>query len=403
MPKDYESYSTEEFLDDPFFIEWVRHQTPGSVRFWSQWINSAPANIDAVQEAEWQLRAILSAERIEAAAADEQQVWQQINKKIGGEESAMPWRKKGWMAAAAAVLLLLVGGWWFVQGSHSTQQPPIAATPKVQDIAPGGNKAILTLADGTQVILDSANNGAITKQGNVTVIKLDDGQLAYNASSTSTSALTYNTVTTPRGGQYQLILSDGTKVWLNAASSLRFPTAFVGSERKVEMTGEGYFEVAHIDKKPFLVRAGGMDVEVLGTHFNINAYEDEGAVKTTLLEGKVRASTGHDQAVVLKPGEQARLSQSNAQLSTLNNINVEEVIAWKNGKFQFGEAMDIGMVMRQLSRWYDLDVVYDGKVTGHIGGTISRNVKISEVLKMLEMTGAVHFVIRNREVIVKPG
>jgi ferric-dicitrate binding protein FerR (iron transport regulator) len=198
-------------------------------------------------------------------------------------------------------------------------------------------------------------------------------------------------------------LSDGTKVWLNAASSLRFPTAFVGSERKVEMTGEGYFEVAHNDKKPFLVRAGGMDVEVLGTHFNINAYEDEEAVKTTLLEGKVRASAGHDQAVVLKPGEQARLSQSNAQLSTLNNINVEEVIAWKNGKFQFGEAMDIGMVMRQLSRWYDLDVVYDGKVTGHIGGTISRNVKISEVLKMLEMTGAVHFVIRNREVIVKPG
>ena len=308
-----------------------------------------------------------------------------------------------WIGAAAAVLLLLAGGWWMMKGSNSTQQPSVAAVPnrQVPDIAPGGNKAILTLADGTQVILDSATNGAITKQGNVTVIKLDDGQLAYNASSTSSSALTYNTVTTPRGGQYQLVLSDGTKVWLNAASSLRFPTAFVGSERKVEMTGEGYFEVAHNDKKPFLVRAGGMDVEVLGTHFNINAYEDEGAVKTTLLEGKVRASAANGQAVVLKPGEQARLFDGDAQLSKRNNADLDEVIAWKNQMFVFNSA-PLASVMRQIERWYDVEVEYQGHIPqDRFIGTITRNTNLSEVLKVLEYSN-VRFKVEGKKITVMP-
>jgi ferric-dicitrate binding protein FerR (iron transport regulator) len=268
----------------------------------------------------------------------------------------------------------------------------------VQDIAPGGNKAILTLADGTQVILDSANNGAITKQGNVTVIKLDDGQLAYNASSTSTSALTYNTVTTPRGGQYQLVLSDGTKVWLNAASSLRFPTAFVGSERKVEMTGEGYFEVAHNDKKPFLVRAGGMDVEVLGTHFNINSYKDEMVTTTTLLEGAVQVSSVQGNMVNLRPGQQSVLSGSALRVSP---ADTDMAIAWKEGYFRFKNE-SVPAIMRKLSRWYDVEIVYRGGPGKEaFGGKISRSKTLAEVLEMLQSTKKIHFKIEERRIIVQ--
>ena len=204
-----------------------------------------------------------------------------------------------------------------------------------------------------------------------------------------------------------MVLADGSKVWLNAASSLRFPATFTGSERKVELTGEGYFEVAKNAAMPFKVDVAGKgEVEVLGTHFNINAYEDEATINTTLLEGKIKLTAtdsrlpAHD-SWLLSPGQQAQLS-ANGGISLNRNPDTEEVMAWKNGKFHFGEAADIQTIMRQIARWYDVQVEYKGKVTEHIGGTISRNVNVSKVLEMLEMTGTVNFWVNGKKVTVMP-
>jgi len=315
-------------------------------------------------------------------------------------------RKWTWrIAVAAAVLLAGIFGIYTLVNREDRSNKEIAMIPITKpDILPGGNKAVLTLADGSTIILDSAANGTLTQQGNSKIIKLENGQIAYKASGKAEEVI-YNTISTPRGGQYQLVLSDGTKVWLNAASSLRYPAMFTGAERKVELTGEGYFEVAKNAAMPFKVDVAGKgEVEVLGTHFNINAYSDEAAISTTLLEGKVKVTgTGSrpDSYRVLTPGQQAQL-KANGQIGINNNVDVSEVVAWKNGKFQFGEAADITSIMRQIARWYDLDVEYKGTFTGHIGGTISREVNVSKVFEMLEMTGTAKFQVNGKKVIVLP-
>ncbi len=264
---------------------------------------------------------------------------------------------------------------------------------------PGGNKAILTLADGTKVELDTASNGTVTKQGNITVIKLD-GQLAYNVEGNLAREAVYNTITTPKGGQYRLLLADGSKVWLNAASSLRFPTTFTSKERRVELTGEGYFEVAHNTEKPFYVSVREMDVKVLGTHFNINSYQDDEVIRTTLLEGSVFVSSKKiKRAAVLKPGQQALLN--GVQLDVKKDIDTEVIMAWKNGKFNF-DGDNIQTVMRQLEKWYDVQVEYRGDITTEeFVGVISRNVNLSEILNMLEKTNAVDFELKGKKIIVK--
>ena len=311
-----------------------------------------------------------------------------------------------WMAAAAVLLLCISSTYYLFNDSSDNELANTIALDSIKqnDITPGTDKAFLTLADGSIIILDSAAKGAISRQGNVTVINLE-GQLAYNKESGNDEEVLYNTVTTPRGGQYQLVLADGSKVWLNAASSLRFPTAFVGNERRVELKGEGYFEVEHNDDKPFWVTfSSGNDnkrlsaIQVLGTHFNINSYEDESTVNTTLLEGSIKVINGPF-FEILKPGQQTQLNKR-GEIKVLDGIDTEEVVAWKNGKFQFGEAMDIEMIMRQLARWYDIEVEFRSKNAGHIGGAISRNVNVSKVLDMLEMTGAVKFQVEGRKVTV---
>lgn len=306
-----------------------------------------------------------------------------------------------WAAALTGILLAGVFGYLFIvpQDTQQTVTNQSAPEKKTDDIAPGGSKAILTLADGTQVILDSADNGAVTNQGKVTIIKLSDGQLAYKNGSTSPVAnLQYNTISTPRGGQYQLTLADGTRVWLNAESSLKYPTAFSAGERRVTLTGEGYFEVAHDAKNPFFVKASGTEVKVLGTHFDVNAYEDESSVNTTLLEGSVKVTSGGGSKMIT-PGEQAQVNDK-GRIHT-SRVDVNEVVAWKDGKFIFEKA-DIHDVMKQISRWYDVDVEYRGNISGHFGGTISKNVHASKVLEMLEFTGGVHFKIEGKKVIVMP-
>ena len=300
------------------------------------------------------------------------------------------------IAAAAAILLLFSTGAYFIF-FNSKKQKQIAKTNIVapqNDVAPGGNKAVLTLGDDSKIILDNAKDGTLAKQGNTNISKLDDGRIAYSLLNEKPTHLIYNTITTPRGGQYQLTLSDGSKVWLNAASSIRFPTTFIGNERKVEITGEAYFEVAPSispeggGKRPFIVNvAGKEEVEVLGTHFNINSYSDETSINTTLLEGKVKVtSLGTNHSSLIAPGQQAQLNPD-GKITLNNEVNTDEIIAWKNGQFNFNSA-DIGNIMRQVSRWYDVDIIYEGQISKEtFSGIVNRNSNVSQVLKIMEEGG----------------
>jgi ferric-dicitrate binding protein FerR (iron transport regulator) len=349
----------------------------------------------------------------------------------------LPQKRRIWLKAAAAAVLIGSAAWLMYSYLHAekkqVEKTVVAKNNIKNDVAPGGNRAILTLSNGSTIVLDSAHNGALATQGNTNVNKVSNGQLEYkpaipdksgqadNRSREAGAMIAYNILSTPRGGQYQVVLPDGTKVWLNAASSLKYPTAFSGSERKVKLTGEAYFEVAHLtarngsNKVPFIVsvlKSGGEkagEVEVLGTHFNINAYDDEASVKTTLLEGKVKVGSGEkaeggrqkadkEQSVILKPGEQVSVSQS-SHLSQPIPVQTDVVMAWKNGLFDFRSA-EIHTVMRQLSRWYDIEVTYSKPVLDKFYAKIPRNTKLSDVLQALMMTGSVHFKIEGKTVTV---
>ncbi len=319
-------------------------------------------------------------------------------------------RRKWYFAAAAILLVFLTATVYRLTTTDSSSANSLAETSAgsvVTDLAPGGNKAILRLADGSAIILDSAADGTLSEQGNIKVEKLSNGLLAYTTGGkqlTANDAAFYNTISTPRGGQYQVTLSDGTKVWLNAASSIRFPVFFAGNERRVEITGEAYFEVAKSINKPFKVKTIASEIEVLGTHFNINAYEDEVAVKTTLLEGMVKVSVpgtgGKNTSRFLQPGQQSGISKEGT-ISVLNHADTEEALAWKNGRFQFKSA-DIKSILRQISRWYDVDVVYKGNVNLHFTGQLKRDEYVSKVFEKLALTGEVHFKIEGKKIIVSP-
>lgn len=299
------------------------------------------------------------------------------------------------MAAAASVLVLISAGFYGWLSMKGKTPAPVMA--QQQDVKPGTNKAVLHLADGSVVTLDSTGNQVIV-QGETT-INQQNGQLHYNANNPNTTAVSFNTLTTPRGGQYSVTLPDGSKVWLNAASSLKFPTAFTGAERKVELTGEAYFEIAKNAKRPFKVTLeDNTIIEVLGTHFNVNAYKDEHAIATTLLEGSVRLTNGKER-IAIKPGERALMQEGGTKF-VIDRPDVERITAWKNGFFQFN-GDNITIIMKQLSRWYDIEPVYAGNMKmKDYSGYISRNSNISEVLKMLELTNEIDFKVEGRKVTV---
>jgi len=310
-------------------------------------------------------------------------------------------------AVAAAILLLISTGWYFLQSTKNNLPSPVA---KIQqgdnklknDLPPGRNQAILTLADGSIIDLDSAKNGTITRQGNIKIVKSENGELLYSVDQQNSKVAGYNTISTPRGGKYQIVLSDGSKVWLNAASSLKFPTAFKGKTRNVTLTGEGYFEVAKNASMPFHVTVNDMTVEVLGTHFNINAYDDENSVATTLLEGSVKVkkvSVNSDpHTVLLEPGEKADLTKE-GKFEIDRHANVNEVVAWKEDNFEFNNAA-IPVIMRQLSRWYDVEVDYKGAIPDRrLTGKFSRNVNLNQLIDMLQYTG-VNMKIENKKIII---
>jgi ferric-dicitrate binding protein FerR (iron transport regulator) len=319
-------------------------------------------------------------------------------------------KRKAWyrdVATAAAVILILTAAAFFWLNTRNKGGKEVSKegikTVAQTDVAPGRTTALLTLADGSKVVLDSSVAGQFAQQGGTVVVN-ENGTLIYQQKGPAQSEQ-YNTLSTANGQTYRMVFADGSKVWLNAGASIRYPVAFTGNERMVEITGEAYFEVAHQATRPFYVhvsgqKGNGMDVQVLGTHFNINAYPDEDVVKTTLLEGSVKIKQGNSVAL-LKPAQQAQVSSDS--IKVLSNVNIDVAIAWKNGRFNFYKA-DIDAVMRQLAKWYNIEVVYEGaKPTQLFMGEIERDLKLSQVLRVLKYTG-LHGRIEGKKLIVmSPG
>lgn len=306
-----------------------------------------------------------------------------------------------YLIAASILLLISVTLLYIGQRKPSGKSGDTAISMRYKnDVPPGGNKATLTLANGSIIMLDSTANGILTSQGNTNVIKLASGRLAYETAGQNTpTEVLYNVVSTPRGGQYQVLLPDGSLVWLNAASSLRFPTAFSDMERTVELRGEAYFEITKNAVAPFKVVVNNMEVAVLGTQFNINAYTDEVAVKTTLVEGALRISASGESSV-LRPGQQLQLN-TNGAVTLMDKAHVEEEIAWKKGMFHF-RSTDINTIMRQISRWYDVTVSYEGEIPQvWITGEAPRTISLATLLKVLELND-VRFRIEGRKITVIP-
>jgi transmembrane sensor len=336
----------------------------------SRLYNTETGNFNTIAQAEW-------SERIR----------NELLHHIQTEAKLVPFYRR-WLPQVAAAVVLLIGATIFFQylSKSSVESNPIVVKPTTTvsptEVLPGTDKALLTLADGTVVVLDSAKTGSIAAQGG-TVLKNKNGLLVYDASGivASTAEITFNTISTPKGGQYQVLLPDGSKAWLNAASSLRFPTVFTGATRTVELTGEGYFEIAKNEKMPFHVKAKDVDIEVVGTHFNVMSYANEAAIRTTLLEGSVKLNHGNSSSF-LKPGQQGDINPVAGGIKVAAG-NVDEAVAWKNGNFYFDNA-GLTTIMRQFERWYNIEVTYEGVAKQrYFNVEMSRNMSLSQVLKLL--------------------
>ncbi len=300
-------------------------------------------------------------------------------------------------AAAAVILIFLSVGIYFLNKPGAGNQP---VKQTAQNILPGSNKAILTLANGSRIVLGGAGLGQVAKQSNVSITKTAGNQIVYSSTGSNITAAAasqfQNTITTPNGGQFQVMLPDGTRVYLNSATTLTYPAAFSGSERLVQLNGEAYFEAAKNKKMPFRVKSGGQTVEVLGTHFNINSYADEAAIKTTLLEGSVKVSSGANSTLIV-PGQQAIVSMGLKDAIVKRMVNIDKETAWKNGLFSF-DGDDIGTIMRQVARWYDIRVQYaDNLPNEKYYGEISKSSNLADVFKILELNN-LHFDVEGKTV-----
>lgn len=339
---------------------------------------------------------------------DVEMLWQRIRQQIQPHaETAVPvhsvqkanffsrFRLKHYAAAAAVIIMLAAGAFYLLQQKSGGREVVKAVVqPRQNDIKPPvENKAVLTLADGRKIVLDSSGNGTLAQQGDVKIVKGAAGEISYNG--TASGETSYNTLSVPKGSKpTRLVLADGSLVWLNAASSVTFPTAFVGAVRKVSITGEAYFEVAKNAALPFYVSYEDVTVKVLGTHFNVNT--DAAETKVTLLEGSVQVLS-RDRIKVLKPGQQAQVTENTMKVES--DVNLEEVMAWKNGQFYFS-GTDIKTVMRQIGNYYNVDVEYRDAIPYLFVAKISRGVNVSEFLKILELTNLVHFKIEKNKIIV---
>lgn len=334
--------------------------------------------------------------RDEERVDDVDQVWALIQPQQVSAKKINLWYR---MAAAAVILIFFsIGGYFLIKHKSQVQTDTIA----VNNIVPGANKATLTLADGKKIILGDMVSGQLTNQAGVIITKTPKGELVYTVRAVHNKAQLskqFNKLETSRGEQYQVVLPDGSHVWLNAATSLKYPVAFSGKERVVELTGEAYFEVAHNKAMPFKVKTLQQEVEVLGTHFNVSAYNDENVTATTLLEGSVKVTSAADHKnAIIKPGEQSMVSGVGMQV---REVDADEAIAWKNGYFLFNNE-NLGSIMRKVARWYNVEVVYqnDAARSKVFSGTVSKYKDVSQVIRILELTNAVHFNIDKSKIII---
>lgn len=407
-----EHYSTvEDLLADETFGSYCMGLDDQIVEAWQEWIRKNPEKIFLLDEARriyFILNGQNTREQFERDFHHFKMKTQQITPAVPQVtvKSTKLVSLKRTIQFAAAALALLLAGWYFLSTvlNQNTQQVTADAAAEEQknfaDVQPGGNRATLTLADGTIIVLDSLTKGAVSTQGSVQVVKPEDGELAYEVIGNSQQgAQGYHVISTPRGGQYQVVLADGSRVWLNAASSLRYPSSFGHGKRKVELTGEGYFEIAHNADQPFIVTVNGMDVEVLGTSFNINAYSDEDDIRTTLVEGKVLVHAGkHRRSLV--PGEQLRYKGDH--LNVMESVDVAAVTAWKNGYFDLN-GLSLQQMLRQISRWYNVDVRYEGTVPPfEFGGKLQRSLPFSKVVEILKMSNVNVDVSDEKVIVIKP-
>ncbi|MBO9592234.1 MAG: FecR domain-containing protein [Niabella sp.] len=336
----------------------------------------------------------------------EERIFERVKQQIAIPR-IVPLRRRPWLRIAiAALLIFAIGGYiFFITPGESNAPKVLHESQASNKKAPQLNRAAITLADGRTVYLDSAGNGQLAMQGDVQLVKLADGQIAYKAAnSTKQEAQKYNTLTNPRGSRIiDMALADGSHIWLNSESAVTFPVAFVGTERRVEISGEAYFEVTHNTAKPFIVKINstngdGGEVEVLGTHFNINAYNDEPGTKTTLLEGSVKVKK-QNAIQLLAPGQQARMTAGG--ISLIRGVNLASVMAWKDGFFEFDNT-DIRTLMHQVARWYDVDLRFEGPVSKEgITGRISKQVQLSSLLEALKLND-IHVQTNGKTITILP-
>ena len=372
--------------------------SPGEQEELRRWLDSDAANGKLLAELEndEQLDKDLSF----LSGVNSKMAWENVGSRIN---NPVPERKLAvslgyWKYAAAVLIFGLLSYAVFDAAYKPKGSMDVVAGKRAvsNDVLPGGDKATLILADGSIVTLEDMENGTVREENGIRVSK-KDGQIVYELlKQQNNTAVTYNTITTPVGGQYSIVLPDGSKVWLNSASSLYFPTAFTGQNRDVQLTGEGYFEITKNEKMPFNVQAGKTNVKVLGTHFNLMAYTNEGVTKTTLLEGSVKVGNGSISKTIV-PGEQA-LTGENVQVRA---VDTDEAVAWKNGYFQF-ENEDLRTILRQLNRWYNVDVDNEQQIPDkHFTAVISRNTNLAQVLRMLEMSGELDFKIEGNKITIQ--
>jgi len=369
----------------------------------NEWIENSEGNrrlFDQLNDKKYFLEALRNFER-------EKAVHRMISDAVELQPRPVSLARRPLFSFIAAAMLILIAGtatWYHLHTKSIQNNDRKKNLAAAQDIMPGRDKATLTLSDGSVLNLDSVSNGTIAAEGKSNISKVSNKLLTYQFTDGNdqvrTTLPTYNSVSTPRGGQYQIVLADGTKVYLNAESSVRFPTSFTSHERQVELTGEAFFEVAKNPKMPFKVKVNDIQVTVLGTHFNVNGYANELLTTTTLLEGSVKIeATNGNISVKLKPGEQAKYRRGS--MSLVENPDLENATAWKDGVFRFNKT-DIETIMRQVARWYNVEIVYGEKVQHLFSGRISRDVPVSKLLQLLEMTDRVHFTIEDQKIIVRP-
>ena len=379
----------------------------------SEWLAESPVHAALLEDLQDESR--LEAEVRALMAIDENAALKKLQDTIAREKNKnrlLPANRLRY-AAAAVIIVLAIAGIYMFSYRRPAAKPGSAQQAHTGDIAPGSDNALLTLADGTTLTLDSSADGILRKQA-WAIIRKDKGGVAYEASGTMGSpgsAIPFNTISTPLKGQYRVVLPDGSRVWLNAASRLRFPVAFAGTERKVFLEGEAYFEVAQWRKEgmagPFKVAVMNNgseqgEVEVLGTRFNINAYAEEAAINTTLVEGRVqlRPANKTQAPILLQAGQEARLARNGT--INLDAADVEQAIAWQKGYFRFRN-MTVDSIMRMVSKWYGVQVVYRGTVTETFNGSLARTEPLSVLLKQLELSGYVHFSVEGNTIIVRAG